>query len=342
MGRQRWPLLVSLIPLCFVSRGKADMCYDTFASGQPQPRASTPGWTEWHQHLVGEAQASGKQLPGADLVVWGDSVVEQLRGTGMGKTVYTISGAAPFNASLGWLNPLVLAISGDYTVNLQWRLNNGEMPARPPKVALIYIGSNDLSSADCNNTAEGVSVAVPGIVSRVQGIVATLRTAYPDMHIVLMGLMPRGAKFWLGDQDPYERWIWPNRYTPALQAVNAAYQAIAAADPTHVTYLYCGDPYAEPTGIRRDRLIDGIHPTEEGMQLLVDCIAPVINALAVAAGATGSPKAASAVSQDVWHNTYSAEEQASDAQVLAMLLSGPVSGDLSSFSSLGLPLQGRK
>lgn len=48
----------------------------------------------------------------AELVVWGDSVVEQLRGTGLGKTLYTISGAAPFNASLGWLNPLVLAISG--------------------------------------------------------------------------------------------------------------------------------------------------------------------------------------------------------------------------------------
>jgi hypothetical protein len=59
---------------------------------------------------------------------------------------------------------------------------------------------------------------------RVQGIVATLRKTYPDMHIVLMGLMPRGAKFWLGDQDPYERWIWPNRYTPALQIVNQGYQ----------------------------------------------------------------------------------------------------------------------
>lgn len=55
---------------------------------------------------------------------------------------------------------------GDYTVNLQWRLNNGEMPGPAPRVALLYIGSNDLSAADCNNTAEGVSVAAPGVVAR--------------------------------------------------------------------------------------------------------------------------------------------------------------------------------
>ena len=41
----------------------------------------------------------------------------------------------------------------------------------------------------------------------------------PHTKIVLMGVLPRGAQYWDKDQA----WIWPNRYTAAIAAVNAGY-----------------------------------------------------------------------------------------------------------------------
>ena len=41
----------------------------------------------------------------------------------------------------------------------------------------------------------------------------------PKTQIVLLGVLPRGAQYWEADQA----WIWPNRYTDAIAAVNAGY-----------------------------------------------------------------------------------------------------------------------
>lgn len=41
----------------------------------------------------------------------------------------------------------------------------------------------------------------------------------PKTQIVLVGVLPRGAQYW----DPAQAWIWPNRYTDAIAAVNAGY-----------------------------------------------------------------------------------------------------------------------
>ena len=41
----------------------------------------------------------------------------------------------------------------------------------------------------------------------------------PKTKIVLVGVLPRGAQYWLEDQA----WIWPNRYTAAIAAVNEGY-----------------------------------------------------------------------------------------------------------------------
>ena len=45
--------------------------------------------------------------------------------------------------------------AGDYTSNLLWRIAaGGEIPKRSPKAVVIYIGSNDLSAADCGGGNE--------------------------------------------------------------------------------------------------------------------------------------------------------------------------------------------
>ena len=57
--------------------------------------------------------------------------------------------------------------AGDYTSNLLWRITKGgEMPKSAPKVVVIYIGSNDLSAADCGGSETELLAAVKPIVNR--------------------------------------------------------------------------------------------------------------------------------------------------------------------------------
>lgn len=58
-----------------------------------------------------------------------------------------------------------------------------------------------------------------GCYCRVVEIVKLLRQAAPEAHIVIQGLLPRGAAF-VGPKE----WKWPNRYTKPLAAVNSAFE----------------------------------------------------------------------------------------------------------------------
>ena len=65
-------------------------------------------------------------------------------------------------------------------------------------------------------TAAGLSMSAS---CRVTQIVTYIHTKSPKTQIVLLGILPRGGLYWEKDQA----WIWPNRYTAAIAAVNAGY-----------------------------------------------------------------------------------------------------------------------
>ena len=56
----------------------------------------------------------------------------------------------------------------------------------------------------------------------------------PKTQVVLLGVTPRGAQYWDKDQA----WIWPNRYTAAIAAVNAGYYV----SPCHSHLLPMSQP----------------------------------------------------------------------------------------------------
>ncbi|KAK9839449.1 hypothetical protein WJX81_002952 [Elliptochloris bilobata] len=203
---------------------------------------------------------------GWDVLFSGDSVLEFLRGTVIGRPWGLIADCAEaFHDQIArHYNTHVLAISGDYTSNLLWRVTaGGEMPKRQPKVVVIYIGSNDLSAADCGNASGEAALleAVKPLLARVHAIVRSYRAALPHARLLLLGMMPRAGRYW----EPDQRSVWPNAYTRPLAAVNAGYKAIAAIDPM-VSYLACGQQLA-PNLTRYTS--DGIHPTAAGYDLSV-------------------------------------------------------------------------
>lgn len=50
-------------------------------------------------------------------------------------------------------------------------------------------------------------------------MLADVRRALPGTHVVLMGVLPRGTA--LVGRDIF---TWPNRFTPAIVALNARYE----------------------------------------------------------------------------------------------------------------------
>ena len=70
-------------------------------------------------------------------------------------------------------------MSGDTVVNLEWRLQHGELPDREhaPRIIIVLCGTNDLRDAKVTRddskilresitAAESIYAAVPGIVTR--------------------------------------------------------------------------------------------------------------------------------------------------------------------------------
>ncbi|KAK9846603.1 hypothetical protein WJX81_007517 [Elliptochloris bilobata] len=260
----------------------------------PEPRIDKTNWVDWQEQLASEVAATD-HAKGIKLLWSGDSVLELMRGQSIG---YALPGTgtrdyvAVYNQYFptAFYNSQISAISGDYTGNLLWRIKyGGEMPAVfAPKLVVIYIGSNDLSAAQCGGGEATLMAAVPGIVSRVAQIIALYRERLPPSRILLVGNMPRGARYWL----PEERYTWPNAYTRPLQALADAYQAMATPDGS-VSYAYCGAPLASATGLRSDLLPDGIHPTPDGYRLILPCLKPTIDRLLAAAPLAPPPEVSS-------------------------------------------------
>ncbi|CAL5224204.1 g6847 [Coccomyxa viridis] len=229
------------------------------------------GWLNFHARLVREVtRADNKE--GFELVFYGDSISEDWRGTSGGIPWPIGSGTEDvFYKHFGSkYNAEVLAIAGDQIGHLWWRILNGELPKKPPKVFTMLIGTNDLTAADCNMNETELLATVPGIQYRVMEIVKLLRQAAPEAHIVIQGLLPRGAAF-VGPKE----WKWPNRYTKPLEAVNSAFESLALLNPL-LHYVYCGAPLIRTVcgGQVLDvgLLPDGLHPNAAGMDLIAECL----------------------------------------------------------------------
>jgi lysophospholipase L1-like esterase len=76
-------------------------------------------------------------------------------------------------------------VNGDRTEHLLWRLRQGNLDGPAPAVAVVLIGTNDLTTDEPRSTelvAEGIRANL-----------LYLRRRLPNTRILLLGLLPRGA-----------------------------------------------------------------------------------------------------------------------------------------------------
>ncbi|CAL8470097.1 g9639 [Coccomyxa elongata] len=227
-------------------------------------------------------------MEGYDILFYGDSITENWRGTSGGLhwrnwdgTLDTRFIAADMRAV--YLNTFaykyrtgVMAIAGDQIGHLWWRMLHGQFPVRPPKVAVVLIGTNDLYAvSECTqNSRIDLIQSVQDIISRFAGMVKDMKKAMPGTQIIVEGVLPRGADFASG------QYVYPNNFTTAVSYLNAEYQRMALEDPV-LHYIYCGNDFLTPTsdGIASEVMPDGLHPNAAGLKLIAQCLTPLIEKL---------------------------------------------------------------
>lgn len=309
-GYERWDYSA---PLCAPN----GTCAEAPDAPTPKTRFSAKSAEQmraWHATRALMARRAASGAAEARLVLYGDSITESLLGTAFGAPAERAAGSAEvLAAELGgeWAHPLPLAIAGDQTQHLLWRLEHGELPralrsSRAPLV--VHIGTNNLGAGHLPAEAARGIVAVAGALLE--------RTA---SRVLVLALLPRGDGHRLGQLCP-PRCAAPGTpfasFLPAVRRVNALLRAavaeLGARHPGRVALADCGAPFegadarTPPTavappragaagsskraapargGVERALMPDLLHPNAEGQRVLLRCVAKHLRALEAGGGA---------------------------------------------------------
>jgi len=129
------------------------------------PGISADVWRERHEALL---RAPGRDA--AKLVLLGDTIAQ-----GWGDS-------RAFAKKWGKLRPLNLALAAEQTQHLLWRIEHGALDGLSPRLAIVAVGSENLTHGfSPRATAQGVSVVVRSVHERL-----------PDAAILVVGLLPAG------------------------------------------------------------------------------------------------------------------------------------------------------
>jgi lysophospholipase L1-like esterase len=146
------------------------------------------------------------------------------------------------------LHPANFGIGGDRTQHVLWRMQNGELEGYTPKVAVVMIGTNNLSANTDEEIADGI-----------KAVVEEIHKKQPKTKVLLLGVFPRGEK-------PTDK----NR--DRIKIINMMIAKLDDKGKT-VEYLDIGDKFLEKDGtISKDVMPDYLHLSKKGYEIWADAI----------------------------------------------------------------------
>jgi lysophospholipase L1-like esterase len=238
-SRRRW--LAAAAALSLVASHAAAQP-QTFATIVPAPRTDENSGVA-HEQLVRRA-GSGV----IDVYFVGDSITRR-----WGALDYPELLANFRSNFFGW-NAANFGWGGDRTQNILWRLDNGELPRRGPKVFVVQAGTNDL--ADYESAEERVAAVAAGI----EAIAERCRRHAPEALVVLTGVFPR--------RDRPE-------FNSSIAAINA--KLAAFGDARGVRYIDIGDRLVDSRGLLSAEMSeDGLHLSLAAYQVWADALKPIL------------------------------------------------------------------
>jgi lysophospholipase L1-like esterase len=148
-------------------------------------------------------------------------------------------------ANFGW--------GADYTQNILWRLENGELDGVNPRIIVVQAGTNNVG------TVPGDDAKVADIARGIKAILDVCRAKAPAATLVLTGIFPRND-------------------SPAVLSeigrINA--QIASFADGTKIRYVNVNEKLADRNGTLFDGMtVDKLHLTVKGYQVWADALKPI-------------------------------------------------------------------
>lgn len=193
------------------------------------PEAGVLG-THWHERHQAQLRAPGRSA--AQLVLLGDGMADGWHGS------------RSFQKQWRERKPLNLALPGDQTQQLVWRIEHGALDGLAPRLVLLAAGAENL--------AQGLS---PAETARgVAAVLQQVRERLPHSRVLLLGLLPAGPTA-----------LDPRR--AASDATNVELRAVASA--AQLTLAEVGGVFLEPDGrITPGMMNDDGQPTALGYEAL--------------------------------------------------------------------------
>ncbi len=197
------------------------------ASEAPPEGPLGPHWRERHDALL---RASGRSS--AQLVLLGGSLADGWHGS------------RAFQKQWRERKPLNLALPGDQTQQLLWRVEHGALDGLSPRLVVLAAGTENLAQGFTPaQTARGVDALLEQLGERL-----------PGSAVLLLGLLPAGQS----PADPLRA---------ASDATNRELGALASA--ARVTFADVGGVFLEPDGsLTPGMLNDDGEPTPLGYEAL--------------------------------------------------------------------------
>jgi len=238
------------------------------------------------------------------LILLGDSITESWSGTGLGiKKVRATQVPEVLEdelSSSAGFDPIVLAMAGDQTQHLLYRLENGHMRAAqlqspnneslfydPSTIFVVMIGTNNLGSGELPGpTTKGVLAVVEYLLEQ---------TAKAGCHVMLFQVLPRGdGKTILpklcpprcsstDNNTPYTSFLPPIRKVnegvrDGIQQLHETYSA------SRIQLVDCGSEFLNNNfddqkdhvdsnyEVKKKLMPDMLHPNAIGHRILAKCI----------------------------------------------------------------------
>jgi lysophospholipase L1-like esterase len=186
-----------------------------------------------------------------NVVLIGDSITHFWGGEPLSRQA---NGPNAWRRVFGELSVLNLGFGWDRTQNVLWRLRQGEFEGLAPPWVVLEIGTNNLTATEHAraNTPEEVAAGIDAICE-------AIHERSPSTRIVLMAILPRGAR----PDDPLRE---PIRRTNRLLAARYA-------QDSKVTYLDIGAMFLAKDGTLPAALMpDGTHPSDAGYHIWADAL----------------------------------------------------------------------
>ena len=194
-------------------------------------------WVVRHDQILALNKPGAMQ---ADVVFIGDSITHFWSGEPKAKRV---AGKDSWEKWIAPHHPINLGYGWDRTENVLWRLRHGEVAGLKPKAYVVLIGTNNLSGINnVEDTVEGVAE-----------VCREIRRQSPQAKILLLAILPRGAK-----PDATRQ-----RVADANKLLKA--QAPQVAD----AFVDVTDKLVETDGsILKETMGDYLHPTNKGYEVM--------------------------------------------------------------------------